>query len=230
MNNDLQKYVNSLNTEYHAISYSQSSDLLLAAILIKEMGYNNFTEVGTWLGGTPIMLKKLENYFGGDRLTDLVLVENLQDHLKEDSIAFEFGITSNDKLKEYIKYHISSVNITIHNDVSQINNEIDIVHFDSVKDHINLIYQFDLLKKYYKPTTMFIFDDYSAEWPDVMYGADLIASYNNLEQVAALGHKAYLCSPSLKEHILNLVKSSIVFSQFLEVRKTFKHGELIGSR
>lgn len=224
MNDSIKQFLIQLYDEYKDQSWTHPRTLLLLAVLTKNLGYKNFVEVGTWLGAVPIMVKKIENYFNSDQLSNFVLIENFVDH-----VSNGLEIADKDSLIQHINTHIPNSKVTVYNDVLEINSRIDVIHFDSVKYQRELIAQFDQLKKYFTANTLYIFDDYIAEWSDVAYCVDVIASYNNLVVVAAFGPKIYLCSPELKQHILRLIKNNQELSSYIDVRTTIKHGDVLGS-
>ena len=224
MSESIRSYLIELYNEHKEISWTHPRTLLLLAVLTKTLKYKNFTEVGTWLGAVPIMIKKLEYYFDSDQLKDFVLIENFKDH-----IANKIKISDSLALQNHINKYIPNVNINVYTDVSQINSTIDVIHFDSVKYQRDLINQFDSLKNYFTPNTLYIFDDYIAEWPDVIYCVDTIANYRNLSRVASFGPKVYLCTPQLKDYILRLISSNEELKTYMDIRNTLKYGDVIGS-
>jgi len=224
VNDSIKQFLIQLYNEHKDQSWTHPRTLLLLSVLTKNLSYKNFVEIGTWLGTVPIMVKKLENYFNSDQLSNFVLIENFVDH-----VSNGIEIADKDSLTQHINTHIPNIKVTVYNHVSEINSQIDVIHFDSVKYQRELITQFDQLKKYFTANTLYIFDDYIAEWPDVAYCVDVIASYNNLVVVAAFGPKIYLCSPQLKQHILRLIKDLQELSSYIDVRTTLKHGAVLGS-
>jgi len=223
MNDSIKNFIGEIHADYKDMSWTHPRTLLLLSVITDKLGFKNFTEIGTWLGAVPIMTKKLESYFGSNQLNDFVLVENFQDH-----VINNMKVVDGDSLTKHINDHISDINIKVHTNISDIDTSIDVIHFDSVKYQRDLLKQFDALRKYFTPNTLYIFDDYIAEWPDVIHCVDAIADYHSLEMIGGFGPKVYLGSKDIKEQILAVVQEREELLTYLEPRHTVEHGLVIG--
>jgi hypothetical protein len=221
----IQQQISILDKEFKDISWTHPRNIVILPIVSKKLNYEHMLEIGTYMGAVPIMIKNLEKCLEMDCIKKFTLIENFEDHL-----MFKLEVTNSASLKTSILNNIpSTVDITIKNSLAQISTDVrpcfDIIHFDSVKWQYLLIKQFNTIKKYCHNDTLFVFDDYIAEWPDVIYCVDEIIKQNSLSVIATFGPKIYIGSESLKNKILEAVTDIELFN----IRETILHGNVVSS-
>lgn len=222
---ELSEKLVSLNKEFEDISWTHPKNIVILPIISEKMNYKHMLEIGTYMGAVPIMIKHLEKYLGIDCIKQFTLIENFDDHL-----MWKTEVADPLALKEVMIRKISSpVDIIIKNSLVQISENslpcFDVIHFDSVKWQYLLIKQFNAIQKYCHKNTLFIFDDYIAEWPDVIYCVNEIVKQNNLYVIATFGPKIYVGSNESKNRILEIVSNV----EFFNIRETILYGNVISS-
>lgn len=224
---NLNQYLGALNRELAPYAWTHPRTLILITVLSEIFNYKSFAEIGSWVGAVPVMLKKLEGFLEIDQVNDFMLIENFEDHK---SMGRDFPVKDPDSLTNFIKQQVSSaVEITVQNNLNNLRGSFDVVHFDSVKWQTELLNQFETIYQHTHDETLFVFDDYMAEWPDVIYCVNKISVERGLAIVASFGPKIYLGSPNLKDAALSWVNKSVLAHRVFNVRETIQFGLVISS-
>lgn len=223
MVDDLKLRLRSLNTAMINDSWTHPRTLVLLVLLAKWYNFIHFLEIGAWKGAVPIMIKSIEQWFGQDQFSRFTLIENFEDFHANDPLA------NPESLSNHIAQQLPMpTNLEIFRIIKTPDQVIDAVHFDSAKFQFMLIDQFNALFKYCSKQCVFVFDDYIAEWPDVIYCVDQIIEMHGLAVVASFGPKIYVANSSLKHNIIDTVRKNNMESIF-SIRHSIKHGEIVSS-
>lgn len=218
----LKEYLVNLNDSYKHIAWTHPRAILLIAVLVDHLQLKRMIEIGTWMGAVPMMLQQLQSRCGTNGLQTFDLIENFEDHSPP--------IDNPMALKNRINDAFPNLDITISQDLSSLSGSVDLIHFDSVKWQTQLLEQFETIKEHTHSHTLFVFDDYIAEWPDVIYCVDKIKEKHGYEVIATFGPKIYLGTASLKESILDYLSTQQrLLESFFNIRETIKHGLVISS-
>ena len=224
----LKNYLQDLNQEFYHDSWTHPRTLFLLSLLIEEFKYKSFLEIGSWLGSVPVMLQNISNHLHISQLEKFVLIDNFEDH--KITLPYNGTIVNAQQLHQHVTQKLLHTEVEIYENISNVVGSFDIMHFDSVKWKTELITQFEQIYKSANLNAVFLFDDYIAEWPDVIYCVDCIQQKYNLEVVATFGPKIYLTNGQQKNNILNFCRArQDLVDSLLNIRYTIKHGYVISS-
>lgn len=222
---DLNQQLRRIYQQRQSISWTHPRTLVLIPFLTSYLNWNCLLEFGAWLGAVPIMLKDIELTMGLNHMNQFILIETFEDH--------EGEIINADGLRQHIERNIQSVDskIEIYKSVLDMpEHRLDVVHFDSVKWQTELVEQFKDIQQYTHTNTMYVFDDYIAEWPDVIYCVDRIRNEYQLEVISTMGPKIFLGSPELKRQVLEIMEQHPEVSpRIFNIRETIAHGPVVSS-
>lgn len=224
----LREHLQELNAKFYQDSWTHPRTLLLASVMSQEFGYGSMLEIGAWMGAVPKMLDDLARYLGHKNPRDFVLIDNFMDHERVQPCSGT--VTTPEQLQQYVSNDLGPGRVQVFRDLSSLSGSFDIMHFDSVKWRTELLEQFDQVREQATPNAVFIFDDYIAEWPDVIYCVDTVQQRHALEVVASFGPKIYLSTAEVKNQVLQLCRDRRDLARsLLNVRHTIKHGEVVSS-
>lgn len=229
---DLKTSLIEIHEKHKKISWSHPRALIFSTVLAKYFDYHNFLEIGAWLGAVPKIISDLQQLLEIDQFNYFLLIDNFEYH--------PVNIPDAETLQKILRDYDKKINIDVaKSDINLIgaleNNLkvfVDTVHFDSVKWQTDLIVQFEMVHHYCHGNTLYIFDDYIAEWPDVIYCVDYILKKYKMKVIATFGPKIYIGTQKLKREILKYLKSlpeEDPIKDLFNVRETIKHGLVISS-
>lgn len=220
---DFSDRLTKLHLEFANDSWSHPRTLVFLVVISKILDCRHFFEIGTWKGSVPIMLKRMEKWFDINQFQKITLVENFQDFDVNDHLA------SSENLLSSIQQKIGMpVDIDISRIIKKPLTQIDAIHFDSTKWQYMLIDQFTALKKYCSTKCVFVFDDYIAEWPDVIHCVNEIITNHELTVVGTFGPKIYVTDLKNKQLILGAIQD-MGYTNIFNIRHSIDWGDIVSS-
>lgn len=213
-----------INQQLQHISWSHPRTLLLLNILSSYTNAKTFLEIGTYMASVPRIYREIDKLLGKPTDIDFILIDNFEDHKNNE-------VCDPKSLKAFVNTEHDIDRVDVFTSLEKVCRQIDIVHFDSVKWQYQLIDQFDSLVKYFTEHTIYVFDDYIAEWPDVIHCVNHLKREHNLAVLASFGPKIYLIKRSQKDNILTQLNSDtlILDHNFFNIRETIEHGPIVSS-
>lgn len=213
-----------INRQLQHISWSHPRTILLLNILSSYTNAKTFLEIGTYMASVPKIYYEIDKLLNKPTDIDFILIDNFEDHQNNE-------VCDTESLKSFVKNKHGIQRVDVFTSLENVCRQIDIVHFDSVKWQYQLIDQFDSIVKYFTENTIYVFDDYIAEWPDVIHCVNHLKREHNLAVLASFGPKIYLIKRSKKDNILTQLQTNTLISdfKFFDIRETIEHGPIVSS-